>query len=130
MRDFTFPNVMPVQYLLNRDQFQFTEDYPTPEVTVPKGFITDGASVPRWLQALYPSYYKYFPAAAVHDYLYGSGMGMSRKECDQLFRDNMKYRLKLSWRYYLIMYWAVRVGGRSHFTKRQIEGNVTASVQR
>jgi hypothetical protein len=121
MVDFEFPD-MPTKYLIKEDQFQFTEAYPTPEVTIPEGLITDGASVPRWLQGFYPAYYKYFPAAAVHDYMYGSGL-YERKDCDRLFRDNMRYRLKLSWRYWFIMWVGVRIGGASRFTARQAEGN-------
>lgn len=126
MTDYSFPDV-PLLYLVNRDCFQLTEDYPSPEVTVPKGLITDGASAPRWLQALFPAYYKYFPAAMVHDYMYGSGL-FEKSVCDDLFRDNMRYRLGLSWRYWLPMYWAVRLFGAGHYTKRTTEGNLVASV--
>lgn len=122
MEEFSFTDI-PLDYVITEDKFRFREDYPTPEVTVPKGLVTDGASVPRWLQGLYPAYYKYFPAAAVHDYMYGSGL-YERKECDNLFRDNMRYRLKLGWRYWLVMWVFVRLCGSSHFTKRKAEGNV------
>lgn len=128
MTDFQFPDVMPTQFLVYRDQFQFTDDFATPEVTVTKGFITDGASTGRILQSLYPSYYRYFPAAAVHDFCYGHG-SFSRKECDALFRDNMRYRLKLSWRYWAVMWFFVRLFGASHYTKRQAEGNTIESVK-
>jgi len=124
---FTYPD-MPMQFLVKEDKFQFTEDYVTPEITIPKGFITDGASTPRWLKGLYPGYYKYFPAAAVHDYLYGQG-AVSRKDCDALLRDIIRTRLNMSWRYWFVMWVAVRAGGTSHYTKRIIEGNTVAPVQ-
>lgn len=38
-------------------------------VTVPAGFVTDGASVPRPLWDLLPSWGTYSRAAVVHDYL-------------------------------------------------------------
>lgn len=38
-------------------------------ITVPAGFITDGASVPRFLWALLPSWGSYSRAAVVHDFL-------------------------------------------------------------
>jgi len=126
MTEFDFPD-MPTKYLVKLDQFQFTEFYTTPEVTIPEGFITDGASVPRWLQGLYPSYYKYFPAAAVHDYMYGSGL-YDRAVCDALFRDNMRHRLGLSWRYWWVMWAGVRLGGASRFTQRKAEGNPVVAV--
>lgn len=126
MEAFTFTD-LPLAYLVESNKFQFTDEYVTPEATIPKGFVTDGASVPRILQNLFPSYYKYFPAAAVHDYLYGSGK-YPRKECDRIFRDNMRLRLKLGWSYWGLMYYAVRLFGTSHYTKRTTEGNTVAKV--
>lgn len=114
-----------LKYLVNRDMFMLLDDYYTPEVTVPKGFITDGASSGRWLQSFFPSYYKYFPAAVVHDYMYGSGL-FDKKEADRLFRKNMKERLGLSWRYYIPMYLAVKWFGASHYTHRKAQGNAIA----
>lgn len=43
---------------------------PAQKITIPAGFITDFASVPRALQNLYPCWGKYGPAAIVHDKLY------------------------------------------------------------
>lgn len=123
---FEYPD-LPTKFLTKKDMLQFTEAYITPEVTIPEGFITDGASTPRWLQNLYPPFYKYTAAAIVHDYLYGEGE-WKREECDKLFRDIMRHRLKLSWRYWLIMYLAVRLGGASHYTRRNIEGNTVVPV--
>lgn len=42
-------------------------------VKIPRGFITDGASVPRWLWWLFPPIDRYFTAALVHDYLLVNG---------------------------------------------------------
>lgn len=121
LSDFTYPD-MPTRFLVNEDRFQFTEDYPTPEITIAKDFVTDGASTPRLLKGLYPGYYKYFPAAAVHDYLYGTG-ALPRNQCDALLRDIIRCRLKMSWRYWFIMWVMVRLFGASHYTKRVEEGN-------
>lgn len=115
MQFFEYPD-LPTKYLVKENKFQFTEDYYTPECVITKGFKTDGGSSGRWLQSLYPSFYKYFPAAAVHDFLYSEGV-LPRKQCDQLFRDIMRYRLGLSWRYWFLMWIGVRIGGRSHYGK-------------
>ena len=127
MKAFAFPD-MQLQYLPDERMFQFTEAYVTPEVTIPKGFKTDGASSGRWLQSLYPSFYKYFPAAAVHDWMYGSGE-YDKDEADNLLRDNIRYRLGMSWRYWWLMYWAVRICGASHYTKRKAQGNTVLPVE-
>lgn len=55
------------------------------EYTVPKGFQTNFASVPRPLWAWFAPFGKYTQAAILHDYFY-SGKGVSnRKEADKLF---------------------------------------------
>lgn len=123
---FDYPD-MPLQFLVKEDKFQFTEDYTTPDTVIPKGFVTDGASTPRLLQGLYPGYYKYFPAAAVHDFLYGEGE-LSRKDCDAALRDIIRCRLKMGWEYWFIMWLVVRMFGASHYTKRNDQGNTIKPV--
>lgn len=39
-------------------------------ITVPEGYETDGASIPRWLWSILPAWGRYSRAALVHDYLY------------------------------------------------------------
>lgn len=124
--EFNYPD-LPMRFLVKEDKFQFTEDYYTPEVSIPKGFITDGASTPRLLKGFYPGYYKYFPAAAVHDYLYGEGL-LTRKECDALLRDLIRYRLKMGIQYWLIMWLAVRIGGKNHYINKVLNGNKVLPV--
>lgn len=38
-------------------------------IVVPKDFVTDGASIPKFLQAIYKPEGLYFRAAIIHDYL-------------------------------------------------------------
>ena len=38
-------------------------------ITAPAGFVTDGASVPRFLWAVLPTWGSYSRAAVIHDYL-------------------------------------------------------------
>ena len=62
------------------------------DITVFKGFVTDGASVPHSLQWLYNPYGKYINAAVVHDYLYSmyNNTGINRTLADKIFRHIMK----------------------------------------
>lgn len=104
---------VPVLYLNKRDRFMLTEDYVTPEVTVPKGLVTDGGTIPRILWSLFPPYYRYFPACLVHDYMYllaVRGIG-TKAEADKLFKENIK-RCGLGMQYWFTMYWFVRIFGR------------------
>lgn len=45
-------------------------------ITVPKGYVSDGASIPRWLWSVAGSPFtgRYVPAAFVHDYLCQVGL--------------------------------------------------------
>ena len=62
------------------------------DIKVFRGFITDGASVPKNLQWLYNPYGKYIKAAVVHDYLYSvyNNTGINRTLADKIFKHIMK----------------------------------------
>ncbi len=78
-------------------------------ITVPKGFITDFASVPRILHSVFPPRGKHSGAAIIHDYLYAT-QKRSRSESDSIFLEAMKV-LGVGWFRRSTMYSAVRVGG-------------------
>lgn len=78
-------------------------------ITVPEGFPTDFASVPRIFWSILPPDGQYAQSAVLHDFLY-SVQKYSRKRCDQIFLESMKV-LKVSlWRR-AIIYRAVRMFG-------------------
>jgi hypothetical protein len=81
-------------------------------VTVPAGFPTDFASVPRPLWPIFPPAGPWCEAAVVHDYLYSS-RACSRFLADALFRECMAHCGVPVWRR-MLMYYAVRVFGRRH----------------
>lgn len=58
-------------------------------VSVPEGFVTDYASIPRPLWWLYPPDGSYALPAVVHDYLYRN-CRCSRFLADAIFRDAMR----------------------------------------
>ena len=57
-------------------------------ITVPKGFTSDGASVPRPLWWFLPTWGRYSSAAIVHDYLCRE-TGKPRRIADSIFYDGM-----------------------------------------
>lgn len=78
--------------------------------TIPSGFHTDFASIPRilWTIVGHPAG-KYAQAAVLHDYLYKIG-ALDRKQADLLFLEAMEVlKVRYSQRYAL--YWGVRIGG-------------------
>lgn len=88
-------------------------------IDIPKGFITDLASVPKLFRNICNTYGKnYTRAAVVHDYLYAHGwaMGFSRKDCDDIFLEIMKER-GVNFIKRQLMYKMVRLFGSSHFRK-------------
>jgi len=92
------------------------------KITVPWGFETDFASVPR-----VPLFYTLFGDRAhresvVHDMLYRIDAlpTATRKQADKVFLEAMKCRGK-SWFVRYPMYWGVRAGGLPSYHKRKIE---------
>jgi hypothetical protein len=98
-------------------------------ITVPKGFLTDGASVPQFLWSMFPAWGSYSRAALVHDYLcyrLHEGVphpeGKTRKDADKIFAEAMKVCGTGSLIRF-VMYVGVRIGeyqGRLPFQSRNI----------
>lgn len=67
-------------------------------VTIPKGYLTDGASVPRLFWNMIPPWGPYGQAAVVHDLLCeylsvvrnGRPVRITRAECDEVLNQAMK----------------------------------------
>lgn len=78
-------------------------------VTVPAGFVTDLASVPRFFWRIVPPFGKYTPAAVVHDFLYSS-QNLSRAMADAVFLEAMGVLGVPKWKR-VSMYLAVRCFG-------------------
>jgi hypothetical protein len=78
-------------------------------VTVPTGFKTDLASIPRGLWNVLPKSGRYDRAAVVHDFLYATN-GVTRKQADDVLNEAMTYLKVPTWQRRMI-YLGVRVGG-------------------
>ena len=84
-------------------------------IRVPKGFITDFASVPRIFWAILPPWDKYGKAAVLHDYLYHSRKFI-RILCDVIFYEAMVVLGVSRWKRWLL-YLGVRIGGWIPFNR-------------
>jgi len=95
------------------DSFAYSSDVAELDIVVPKGFITDFASVPR-LPFIYSSLgnIAHMPAV-LHDYLYSTGL-VSRKVADQVLLEAMEVS-GISWGKRKLIYAGVRVGGGSFY---------------
>ena len=87
-------------------------------ITVPAGYITDFASVPRIFWSIFPPYDPYYGAPAIiHDFGYSTkgtflkeGQHKTRKEVDDLFLEAMQVQETPNWKS-ATMYLSVRVAG-------------------
>lgn len=86
---------------------------------VPKGFITDFASIPRIFWNIYPptgggtKRTSYGKCAVLHDASY-QFKWYSRKECDKLFLEAMKC-MGVGYITRYIFYWCVRLFASKHY---------------
>jgi len=84
-------------------------------ITVPAGFETDFASVPRWpLTFVLLGSYGH-AAAVIHDWLYASGE-LSRADADRVFHEALRSSGIARWRAWL-MWGGVRIGGKSRYAR-------------
>jgi len=83
---------------------------------IEEGFTHDGASVPRGFRWLIERDGIHRESALLHDYLYeNKGFGsLTRKDCDQIFRECLKFQQLPKWKR-ILMYVAVRSGGKLYW---------------
>ncbi|OHD22919.1 MAG: hypothetical protein A2Y38_19855 [Spirochaetes bacterium GWB1_59_5] len=82
-------------------------------ITVPAGFVTDFASVPRVPIAFWLTGDTAHDAAVIHDYLYSTGQ-VQRATADAVLLEAAELTGVPAWRRYA-MYYAVRAFGGSHY---------------
>ena len=87
-------------------------------VKVPKGFMTDYASVPRIFRNIVNTYGNHGRAAVVHDFLYSKEcvLEITREEADKIFLEIME-ECQVNCIKRQFMYRTVRIFGKSHFKK-------------
>ncbi|EAO0848194.1 DUF1353 domain-containing protein [Salmonella enterica subsp. enterica serovar Minnesota] len=91
-------------------------------ISVPAGFVTDLASVPRIFWTLLPPDGKYAKAAIIHDYLYDNAL-RTKREADKIFLDGMTVLGVPRWKR-VIMYQAVKLFGRGMYGKIENPGGL------
>lgn len=77
--------------------------------TIPAGFRTDFASVPRIAWRVLPPWDRHLAASVVHDWMYATGV-LARHRADTVFRRAMATAGVPAWQRETI-YWAVRLFG-------------------
>lgn len=88
------------------------------KVHIPKGFISDGASVPWPISLLLPADGKYLFICIVHDLMYRKGMSrLDRLEADVIFRGWLIRDSIARWKR-ILLYLGVRLGGWYSFHRK------------
>jgi hypothetical protein len=80
-------------------------------ITVPTGFETDGASIPRVFWSILDPFGPYFKAAVIHDWLYSPhNRRFTRAQADDIFKEAM-FNNGLDWLRREAIYRAVQLAG-------------------
>lgn len=93
--------------------------------TIPQGFVTDGASIPRFLWRIcgHPMEAPRLHLAIIHDWFYSGGCpGVTRRFADAVFRDG-QVCVGIRKTHAYVEWLALRLCGRSHWYKNQQKGN-------
>ncbi len=84
-------------------------------LTIPRGFETDLASIPRWATPIVPKLGHHLQPAIVHDYMYVTKIGgVTKADADKLFYQSM-LTMGVRQTRALLMYAAVRAGGKGRW---------------
>lgn len=89
--------------------FDYQSDTLDTTISIAKGFITDGASIPRIFWNILDPTGPYFQAAVVHDYLYRC-QKFTRHQSDDVLLEGM-WVLNCKFREYCVIYVMVRLFG-------------------
>ena len=91
------------------NSFSYQSDILDTTISIPQGFITDGASIPRFFWNIFIPTGPYFQAAVIHDYLYRHQV-FTRYQSDNSLLEGM-WILHCKLRQYSIIYIMVRLFG-------------------
>jgi hypothetical protein len=128
------PNILELNSMLphlKEDEFELDADYPIfwddqfgrPRMlVVPRGYVTDLSSIPRWARSAIPVVGRQNGPSVIHDYIYepcdndrpeGQHQypGWTKAEADYIFLLAMK-SVGVNIVRRRLMYWAVKYGGR------------------
>ncbi|OUT06889.1 DUF1353 domain-containing protein [Campylobacter concisus] len=102
----------PILKPVGKYQFELVENYRYRDIVIPKGYITDGASVPRIFWSIFPpNKAEYLSAAIVHDYLTDiviEKKSITFRSADNTFKE-MLIDLNVNKIEVTVLYWSVRL---------------------
>lgn len=110
-------------FYTNQNLYELMEHYEATlingqTIVIPKGFVTDGATIPWVIRFIFSQMGVYFAACMVHDYLYNTRMLGSRLLTDVQFLYDM-VRSGMKKPKAELFYFAVRIGGKKWWFKNK-----------
>lgn len=127
MSKFTTPLIMELisaKRWIIRETFEYhVGNHPSDEIiSVPEGFETDLASIPRGFWWILPPHGKYGKAAVIHDYCYRTAC-YDKKRSDEIFLEGMIVLNVKKWKRNTIYYAVKWFGGLAWKKRRKEERN-------
>lgn len=102
-----------LEYCIKTQRWRLIADYHISGHTIPAGFESDGATVPRFLWWYVPPTGPYLPAVLIHDFLYQHAIG-SKAQADKTFYTALQ-QLPVGRCKSRLMYWGVKIFGRGAY---------------
>ena len=91
---------------IDKDKFRVYKDFLYLGVYVPKGFVTNGANIPRIFWSLFPpNSPEYLSAVVLHDYMCAKNGVFTYKEADEMFHRAMLEIGVSKWKADLFYFW-------------------------
>ena len=111
-----FTKPLIVEHLKASRFIKLVEDFSYGDIVVPKGFVCDGASIPRIFWTVVGSPYdRFLFAAVIHDWMCVNKEDYTRKEADNTFLECMTELGIKTWRRD-IMWRAVSLLQKGHYS--------------
>jgi len=99
---------------LRNNRYKILKDIKYKDIIVPKGYMTNGANIPRIFWSIFPpNKSDYMPAVIIHDYL--TDMKEYQK-ADQYFKDIMR-EIRINKTIITIFYYGVRIYHKLKYNK-------------
>lgn len=91
---------------IDKDKFRVYKDFSYLGVCVPKGFVTNGANIPRIFWSLFPpNSPEYLSAVVLHDYMCANRGVFTYEEADEMFYRAMVDIGVSKWKCELFYFW-------------------------
>lgn len=91
---------------IDKDRFRVYQDYHYQGIYIPKGFVTNGANIPRLFWSLFPpNSPEYLSAVVIHDYMCANVGEYGYEKADRYFFDAMIEIGVPKWKADLFYFW-------------------------